>query len=697
MPNRLHSLLILLFVVLLPAIVPALAQAAPRCFPETSFCIDGPIRAFWERNGGLPVFGFPIAPQREELVEGKPVQVQWFERNRLELHPENAPPYGVLLGRLGADRLAQQGRDWFGFAKTQPQNGCRFFAETGHNICGNILRAWRASGLELDGRRGTSEPESLALFGLPLSDAQEEDTPNGRFTVQWFERARFELHPENAPPADVLLGLLGREIGAGAPASGGPAASSCAPVEPPVSAAIRPSTCAKAGDVLTIDAFGFQSHEAISFWLTAPDGSVQRSDRAESSGDGTLANVSVDTAGLYSGAWYWVFQGVSSNHQAVVHFAVYGSSLPAGPPVIADPTIAWDKPGSVSPRSERAIFPWVVVDGANKTHIVYSTDDGNLVYINNMSGGFGEPQVIERNIGANREPFYALALGPNNTLHLAYALLGGDHQIYYRQASLSGATASWSQAQRIADGSKPFAAHLAVDGNNTAHLVWIDLNCGVYNVFYRARYADGNLSEISKPLGDCVYQNRPQVAVTGDGKIHVVFQHDRDIFYARLENGAWSAANLSNRPRSRSYNPTIATDGAELYVAWEEGVNNHDVLFRRSANGGASWSETQGFSDSDSFATFPNLAYAPSARRVYAVWSDVKNFHNKNPYVVFSAYDPQTDTHSKPQRLSTQDGASILPVVGAGPGVVSVVWQDRSRPDWRVYHIGGMIGAGSAK
>jgi glucose/arabinose dehydrogenase len=30
--------------------------------------------------------------------------------------------------------------------------------------------------------------------------------------VQWFERARFELHPENQPPYDVLLGLLGNEL-----------------------------------------------------------------------------------------------------------------------------------------------------------------------------------------------------------------------------------------------------------------------------------------------------------------------------------------------------------------------------------------------------------------------------------------------------------------------------------------------------
>ncbi len=201
--------------VLLAGALPA--QAAPagqRCFAETGFCIQGRIREFWEANGGLPVFGLPLAPQQEELIEGVATQSQQFERNRLELHPTNARPYDVLLGRLGADALARQGRDWFSFAKSAPQPGCRFFAETGHNVCGDILKAWRASGLEFDGRRGTSEAESLALFGLPLGDAQPEQIEGRSYTVQWFERARFELHPENQPPYDVLLGLLGREVGA---------------------------------------------------------------------------------------------------------------------------------------------------------------------------------------------------------------------------------------------------------------------------------------------------------------------------------------------------------------------------------------------------------------------------------------------------------------------------------------------------
>jgi hypothetical protein len=40
---------------------PGLASAQEqRCFSETGFCISGPIRGYWDKNGGLKIFGYPI-------------------------------------------------------------------------------------------------------------------------------------------------------------------------------------------------------------------------------------------------------------------------------------------------------------------------------------------------------------------------------------------------------------------------------------------------------------------------------------------------------------------------------------------------------------------------------------------------------------------------------------------------------------
>ncbi|NJP07289.1 MAG: class F sortase, partial [Chloroflexaceae bacterium] len=85
----------------------SLAQEDDKlCFTETRYCIEGPIRDFWELNGGLPVFGLPITRQQPERIESRTLEVQWFERNRLEVHPDNPPPYDVMIGRLGADVLS---------------------------------------------------------------------------------------------------------------------------------------------------------------------------------------------------------------------------------------------------------------------------------------------------------------------------------------------------------------------------------------------------------------------------------------------------------------------------------------------------------------------------------------------------------------------------------------------------------------
>jgi len=165
-------------------------------FDRTSYS-PAEFRGYWTANGALPVFGYAKSgPYRDQA--GHLTQI--FERNRLEYHPANRPPYHIQLGLLGEERLIQIGRIWQNEGRSEPQSGCRYFPETGHNLCGAFLDYWRSHGLEFDGRRGYSEAESLALFGYPVTENE-----NG---VQWFQRARFEDHGA----AGVLLGLLGNEV-----------------------------------------------------------------------------------------------------------------------------------------------------------------------------------------------------------------------------------------------------------------------------------------------------------------------------------------------------------------------------------------------------------------------------------------------------------------------------------------------------
>jgi lipoprotein-anchoring transpeptidase ErfK/SrfK len=171
--------------------VPAVAW-----FSETNHNVSGDILHNWLSKESFLVYGYPIS---EPVIENGRT-VQYFERARLEHWPEYAGGewvvQGTLLGRWKATRL----QNVPAFKPVQkPANidptVAYYFDETQHTLANGFKKFWDEHG-------------GVHVFGFPIS---EEFTENG-FVVQYFERARFEHHPENAgTPYEILLGHLGRE------------------------------------------------------------------------------------------------------------------------------------------------------------------------------------------------------------------------------------------------------------------------------------------------------------------------------------------------------------------------------------------------------------------------------------------------------------------------------------------------------
>jgi hypothetical protein len=148
-----RNALALFFLIALMACLPPAVNATPRLaakhtYPaniDWNYYFDGcllengdnfctVIVGWLEENGGLPVFGLPIG----KLTYRDYGFDMPFERFRVEYH-DNEPegsPYFIQLGIMGEERLIQLGRIWQNGPRAQPQPGCRYFAETGHNLCG---------------------------------------------------------------------------------------------------------------------------------------------------------------------------------------------------------------------------------------------------------------------------------------------------------------------------------------------------------------------------------------------------------------------------------------------------------------------------------------------------------------------------------------------------------------------------------
>ena len=184
-----------------------------RYFATTGKTVRGAFLGVFNRYG-LQSIGYPLSEERQE----NGLTVQYFERVRMEHHPELAGKgYGVLMTRLGAD-LSKPNQPFAGAAS--PAKAGAVFRETNHTLSEPFLSYWKANG-------------GVVRFGYPISEPMQQDG----LRVQWFERARFEYHPELARKGQtVQLSLLGRSAYEKVAARIAPAPSSA-----PVSPASQPS------------------------------------------------------------------------------------------------------------------------------------------------------------------------------------------------------------------------------------------------------------------------------------------------------------------------------------------------------------------------------------------------------------------------------------------------------------------------
>ncbi len=92
------------------ATLPRQPDAPPEClfFEQTGHRLCAPFRDYWERTGGLALYGMPIS----EAFERDGRLVQYFERNRFEHFPELAgTPFEIQLGLLGRELFTTY-RSW---------------------------------------------------------------------------------------------------------------------------------------------------------------------------------------------------------------------------------------------------------------------------------------------------------------------------------------------------------------------------------------------------------------------------------------------------------------------------------------------------------------------------------------------------------------------------------------------------------
>ncbi|MEW5759975.1 MAG: hypothetical protein AB1779_04345 [Candidatus Thermoplasmatota archaeon] len=265
----------------------------------------------------------------------------------------------------------------------------------------------------------------------------------------------------------------------------------------------------------------------------------------------------------------------------------------------------------------------------NKLHIVYlyknltNSNQWDVFYANSTDKGETIGGIVnitnetwektEAN-GSINQTSPKIAISQNGEIHIIW-VQGNDTanettytHIYYSVSKDNGTT--FSTPIRVND-NITYAyrgnASIAVDSNNTVHVVWEDNRTENYRIYYAKKKADENKFSASVWAGKEETekgQYSPTIAVTSDNRIHVVWTEMRtdhtDIVYSNSSDGNEFVGGITVNDDGGTNNqsqPSIGTYGNEIYIAWIDfrklvaGNATGLVYFARSTNGGLSFHE----------------------------------------------------------------------------------------------------------
>jgi L,D-transpeptidase catalytic domain len=182
-------------------------ESGERYFVETGHTLSGRFRRFWEKRGGLPVFGFPISEPFEEIspTDGQLRVTQYFERARFEHIAEDMPSFyrqmeaynGVTLATLNEIRLSDLGRQ---AAIARRQRIAQVPALAGAPEWSPTIWSRRIE-VSLSSQWLTAYESDLPVFRAPVATGKDGfNTPTGSYAIY------------SKLPMQTMVGAAGGEV-----------------------------------------------------------------------------------------------------------------------------------------------------------------------------------------------------------------------------------------------------------------------------------------------------------------------------------------------------------------------------------------------------------------------------------------------------------------------------------------------------
>lgn len=360
---------------------------------------------------------------------------------------------------------------------------------------------------------------------------------------------------------------------------------------------------------------------------------------------------------------------------------------------------AWSAPSAVVSTAQDSLDPRMTVDSNGRCHVVWRERTGGtffrIWYTNNAAGPFADP--VEVSQAGSAQSYSPVIAADGTDLHAAWICDpdGTNIEIWYRGKTAGGwgtilnasntpikslrpaiaarngvgPVVAWDEAIYADDNYDTYFAdwngsgfnpainlsntpggpvygsvnvNIAVAPNGDVTAVWADRITGDYHVNARRRVAGvwhprQELSALQ--TGPAT----PGIAVSGDNRVHVVYEAEGTIWYQIWNGSAWTAPAGLPGGLNSGIRPKIAVDSAGfahvVADAFTDG-NNRDIFY--TTNAGGTWSAWVNICNKPGTQSLnPEIGYA--AGLITVTWQE-----NSDGAGGTGVYNPWYATHPVP-------------------------------------------------
>jgi len=335
----------------------------------------------------------------------------------------------------------------------------------------------------------------------------------------------------------------------------------------------------------------------------------------------------------------------------------------------------------------------IAVDSNNYIHVVWHDDSpGNYEIYYKMSTNGGTTWSIRRltyNAGSSRVP--QIAVDSSSNIHVVWMDdTSGNNEIYYKKSTNGGTT--WSTRRFTYNPGNSVSPAIVADSNNYIHVVWSDNTTQWPEIYYK-KSTDGGVSWTTKRL---TYKSSisvmPAIAVDSNNYIHVVWcdtsSGDGNIYYKKSVDGgtSWTTKRLTNNSGS-SQSPKIAVDSNNyIHVVWHDYTpGNFEIYYKRSTDGGASWT-TKRLTWNSEPSALPSISI-DSMDYIHIVWLDDTPGNGE----IFYKRSTNGGGTWTAKRLTYNPGTSSSPAITVDSNNhIHVTWTDETPGNYEIHYKKGI-------